>query len=167
MKKQLSYLISGGIASIILLSTSIAQDDGFKELPPVTITASSSSVTVSSRINKAFSQVFQGATHLRWYEIDKNYLVKFIMNDQENRALFTGGGRLVYHISYGTEKNLPADVRDLIKSRYYDQTITRILKVNQDERLIWVVSMEDKKEYIMVRVEDNEMEETKRMEKTK
>ena len=167
MKKQFSYLISGGLASIIFFSTSIAQETGFRELPPVTITATSTSTSLNAKLNKVFNEYFQGATHLRWYEIDKKYLVKFILNDQENRALFTRSGNLVYHISYGSEKDLPADVRQLVKSTYYDQTITRIFKVSQDKRLIWVVSLEDKKNYIMVRVEDNELEETQRMEKIK
>jgi hypothetical protein len=162
MKKQITFLVSG-VVSLIFFSTSVAQGDGFKELPPITITASSNTVSVSAKIDRAFSQYFKNATHLRWFELDKNFLVKFIMNDQENRALFTSGGQLIYHISYGSEKHLPADVRKLIKSTYYDQVITRILKITQDHRLIWVIHMEDNKEYIMARVEDNELEETKRM----
>jgi hypothetical protein len=40
-----------------------------------------------------------------------------------------------------------------------------VLKVNQDQRTIWVIHMEDQKEFIMARVEDGQLEETKRMEK--
>ena len=60
---------------------------------------------------------------------------------------------------------LPAEVRRVVKSEYYDQKITRVLKVNQDQRTIWVIHMEDQKEFIMARVEDGQLEETKRMEK--
>jgi len=167
MKRQLINLISGGLLSIFCASNSTAQEGNFKELPPVTITASSSGTVVSAKINTAFVQAFMGATNIRWYEIDKKFLVKFILNDQENRALFTKGGVIVYHISYGTEKNLPGEVRKLVKSTYYDHNITRILKVSQDGRLIWVVHLEDEKEFFLVRVEDLELEETKRIEKTK
>ena len=167
MKKQLISCICGGLVSILTVNNSFAQDENFKELPPITITATSSNISVSAKVNKAFGHFFKNATHLRWYEIDKKFLVKFIQNDQENRALFTKTGQLVYHISYGTEQHLPADVRHLIKSNYYDQSITRVLKVNQDSRNIWVVSLEDAKDYVMVRVEDMELEETQRMHKTK
>jgi hypothetical protein len=167
MKKTLISFICGGLTLTLSISHSIAQQESFKELSPITISATSSGTVVNAKINKAFGQFFKDATHLRWYEIDKKFIVKFIMNDQENRALFTKAGELVYHISYGTEAHLPADVRKLIKSNYYDQKITRVLKVIQDERTIWVVSMEDDKEYVMARVEDNEVEETHRMLKTK
>jgi len=167
MKKQLISCICGGLVSILTVNSSFAQEENFKELPPITISATSSNLVISARVNKAFSQFFQNASNLRWYEIDKKFLVKFIQNDQENRALFTKNGQMIYHISYGTEKHLPFEVRKLVKSTYYDQSITRVLKVNQDKRNIWVVSMEDAKDHIMVRVEDMELEETQRMHKTK
>ena len=165
MKKLLISLIGGGLASLLSVNISSAQDESFKELPAITV--SSSTTNVSAKVNKSFGQYFKGATHQRWYQLEKNFLVKFIQNDQENRALFTKNGSLVYHISYGAEKNLPSDVRGLVKSTYYDQSITRVLKVNQDKRNIWVISLEDAKDYVMVRVEDMEMEETQRMQKSK
>ena len=165
MKKQLISCICGGLASMLTVNISSAQEDSFKELPTITVSASTSNV--SAKVNKSFSQYFKGATHQRWYQLEKNFLVKFIQNDQENRALFTKNGSLVYHISYGAEKNLPSDVRGLVKSTYYDQNITRVLKVNQDKRNIWVISLEDAKDLVMIRVEDMEMEETQRMQKSK
>ena len=165
MKKQLISCICGGLASMLTVNISSAQEENFKELPAITVSASTSNV--SAKVNKSFSQYFKGATHQRWYQLEKNFLVKFIQNDQENRALFTKNGSLVYHISYGAEKNLPSDVRGLVKSTYYDQSITRVLKVNQDQRNIWVVSLEDAKDYVMVRVEDMEMEEIQRQQKSK
>jgi hypothetical protein len=165
MKKQLISCICGGLVSLLSVNISFAQEESLKELPAITVSSSSSNV--SAKVNKSFGQYFKGAMHQRWYQLEKNFLVKFIQNDQENRALFTKNGQLVYHISYGAEKHLPADVRHLIKSTYYDQSITRVLKVNQDSRNIWVVSLEDAKEHIMVRVEDMELEETQRMQKSK
>lgn len=167
MKKQLISCICGGLVSIFASSNTLAQKDTFKELPPIIITATSSNVVVNARINRAFSQFFQNVSNPRWYEINKKFLVKFIQNDQENRALFTKNGQLVYHVSYGTEKHLPFDVRKLVKSTYYDQRITRVLKVSQEKRDIWVISMEDAKDFVMARVEDMELEETQRMHKTK
>lgn len=134
---------------------------------PVNINATSSNVSINAKVNKAFGEFFKNASHIGWYEIDKKFLVEFILNDQENRALFTKNGQLIYHISYGTESHLPSEVRKLIKSNYYDQTIIRVLKVNQEKRNIWVVSLEDAKDHIMVRVEDMELEETQRMHKSK
>jgi hypothetical protein len=165
MKTKIFAAFKALLLPVIFAGTSFAQEgSSLKELPPVSVT---SSTNVSAKVNKAFSQYFKDASHLRWYQLEQQFLVKFIQNDQENRALFTKSGQLVYHISYGEEQHLPAEVRSIIKSTYYDQKITRVLKVNQDNRSIWVVSMEDAKNYIMARVEDNELEETQRMQKSK
>ena len=165
MKKQLISCICGGLVTLLSVNFSSAQDETIKELPAITVSSTTSNV--SAKVNKAFGQYFKGASHQRWYQLDRNFLVKFIQHDQENSALFSKNGQLVYHISYGNEKHLPSDVRGLVKSTYYDQNITRVLKVNQDQRNIWVVSLEDAREYVMVRVEDMEMAETQRQQKSK
>ena len=114
---------------------------------------------ISIKVDRAFIGHFKNASNLRWYEIDGKYLIKFTMNDQENRALITRTGELVYHISTGTELNLPADVRKLIRSTYYDQKITSVYKVTQREKTVWIANLEDDKNCIAVRVEDYEIDE--------
>ena len=154
------------LASSFLVSNSYGQNENYRELPTITVSAASSGIMVSTKLVKVFSRVFQSASNIRWYEIKRNFLVKFIQNDQENTALFTRSGNLVYHICYGLEQFLPTKVRKLVKSVYYDQTITRVLRVNQDNRCIWVISMKDDTQYIMARVEDMELEETRRITKS-
>ena len=92
MKKQLLSCICGGLAYILPVNSSFAQEQSFKELPPVTITVTASKVTINAKINSAFEQFFKNASHITWYEVDRKFLVKFIQNDQLNRALFTKNG---------------------------------------------------------------------------
>src|SRR5687767_10745888 len=125
MKRQLINLVSGGLLTMLSAYSSIAQEGTFRELPPITIAAASSGKAASAKVNRMFNGYFKDASNLRWYELGKRFLVKFTMNGQDNRALFTGNGQLVYHVAYGTESNLPARVRSLIKSSYYDQKITK------------------------------------------
>ena len=165
MKKQLISCFCGSLISILSVNISYAQEEPFKELPPVTVSASASPSVVSTRVNKSFGRMFKDVSHPRWYKLHEKFMVRFIQNDQENKAVLTKGGQLVYHIRYGAEKNLPADIRHLVKSNYYDQTITWVYNVNQDNRNIWIISMEDKKDLVMLRVEDMELEETQRFHK--
>jgi hypothetical protein len=164
MKKLFPYLLSGTLACLVSFNAPAQQ--AFRELPLVSISASSSLVHVNAKINKAFTHYFKEGRDMRWYELDKNFLVKFTMNDRENRALFSRNGCIVYHITYGEESFLPPAVRHLVKSNYYDQFITRVLLVNQDKRTIWIVHLEDARDIIRIRVEDDEIEETKRLHKT-
>ncbi len=144
------------IVHFSVINTTRAQDTSFKTLPTITITAASK---VNREVSNAFKNTFPEAKEAVWTKMDKNYLVKFISRDQNNRALFTNKGQLVYHIRYGQEQNLPDDVRNLIKKNYANYNITNVIYVSQDERKIWVVNLEDQKKLIVARVEEGELEQ--------
>lgn len=169
MKKHLTFTATVLLLAVITGSHSFSQGTSFRERRITTgITEEYNSVPkLNTRIARAFLQYFDNATNLSWYEAGKNFLIKFELQGRQNRALFTPAGKLVYHVRYGTERDLPKQVRHLVKIHYYDQSITRILEIKQDGRLIWVISLEDDREYTWVRVENDELEETKRMEKQK
>ena len=165
MKPKIITTLRNCLVLATMFSVSNAQGESFDNPPRIDIIEPAPTPRINTKVDRVFLGYFKDATNIRWYEIKNKFVVKFTLNDQENRALFTKNGQLVYHIIYGTEAFLPANVRRIVKSEYYDQKITRVLKVNQDHRIIWVVHLEDDKEYIMARVEDGELEETKRMEK--
>ena len=165
MKKKLLFHLSGWLLSTIIVNHSFAQNPNFKVLSPITVSSASNIESTNAKVNKAFGQFFKNATTLVWEEKNKKYLVEFIENNQQNRALFTKSGELIYHICYSSEQQLPKEVRTIIKREYFDQNIIRVLKINQQRKNIWVVCLEDPKEYIYVRVENMELEETQRIQK--
>lgn len=57
-----------------------------------------------------------------------------------------------------TEANLPDGVRKLAKSNFVEYNITNAINVEQDQRNIWVINMEDRKN-VIVRVENGEVVE--------
>jgi hypothetical protein len=135
-----------------------------KTLPPITIT--STSKTIPEKVWKNFRGYFANAQNPKWYEVTKNYLVKFMTDTVENRALFTKRGNLIYHISYGYENNLPQDLRKQALRAYEGYTITRAIKVSEADRLIWVIHLETDKKFVIVRIEDNELEEVQNLDKS-
>lgn len=166
MKKQFLIKLSGWLTPMLILSSSFAQELTYQRLSPITVSATSPIVTVNEKVNKAFGEYFKNVTDLNWTELNKKYLVEFMQDDQQNRALFAKNGDLIYHISYGKEKNLPSDVRTTIKHEYFDYNIIRAIKVNQEKRKIWVALLEGADSYIYVRVENMELEETQRIQKS-
>jgi len=143
----------------------MAQDTvPIKTLPPITVTATTKKLP--ENVWKNFRNYFENASNPRFYELNKNYLAEFMMDNKDNHALFTKKGRLIYHISYGYENSLPEDLKSQIKYAYNDYTITRAIKVTEANRTIWVVNLEDAKNLIMVRLENGEMEEVKKYEKS-
>jgi hypothetical protein len=79
--------------------------------------------------------------------------------------LFSGRGTLIYTITYGSEKDLPADLRRAVKSEYYDYTMTITIELKQDNRDIWYVELDTPKDHITVRLEDGGMEEVNQFQK--
>jgi len=142
----------------------MAQDTvGYKTLQPVTVTATT--LKVPEKVWNNFSNYFNGAFVTKWYEINKKYLVKFMLDESENRALFTRKGALVYHISYGYENILSDDIRDLIKRDYAGYEIRKAIKITEDRRLVWLLTLEDSNHLLLIRLEDGVPEELEELNK--
>ena len=172
MKTQsiLGFILS--CTAILTLSKSFAQNSSDYTFSGVTVNASPAMPVIngmdnkSSKVQSAFSNYFKNAANESWSKINKNYYVNFTVDGNKNRAMLTKAGNLIYTIFYGSEKDLPKEVRKQIKGTYYDYSIMSAIKVQQNNRMIWVVQMEDEKTNLTVRVEDGEMEEVRQFIKS-
>jgi hypothetical protein len=162
MKKTLLLLLPFLLFSTVRLW---AQDkDSVTTLPTVTVTAGTK---VNAEVDKAFKKTFPAAQDLKWYKLNKDYLAKFIESDMKHHALFSKGGRLKYDISYGYENNISEEMRKKIQGAYGEYDITRVANVKEAGRNIWVINLENPKHLVLVRVEDEDMEEVAKYDKTK
>ena len=153
--------IIGATLSIFFFKAK-AQDKTVVTLPEIRITSMS---TVNMDVANAFRRTFPGAQQLQWYKYDKDYIAKFILKDMDHNALFRKNGVMIYDISYGYEKNMPSNVRDLVLKSYDNYKIIRSINIKAHGRDIWMVKMEGMNKYLMVRVEDMEMEEVEEFNK--
>lgn len=138
------------------------EKDSLVTLPEITIT---NSTKVSNVLNKAFTKAFPNAESVSWYKLDKDFLAKFIQHDMDHNALFKKNGIMKYDISFGYEEHLPEDVRNMVQSSYSDFKITRAIDVKEAGRDIWVVNLEGMNDYVIVRVEEQQLEEVQRFKK--
>jgi hypothetical protein len=148
--------------TLLAIKSSAQEQDSVTQLPPVTVTTTSG---VNEKIDKSFKSAFPEAQNLAWYKMDEEYLAKFIHDDMSHNALYKKNGYLKYDISSGTEKNLPADIREQVQSTYSDFKIIKVFNVKEEGRNIWVVNLESMKSYVVVRVENGELEEVKKLTK--
>lgn len=154
MKLKSCTKVFGSIMLFMIAFSTYSQE--VKELPPVTVTATSK---VAKQVSDAFEKSFKNAVSPSWYRLDKDYFVRFISNDQKNSALFTKKGALIYHISYGYQENLPSDVKVAVESSYSAYNITTAIKIEEGGRMIWVVNLETDKKLVIARFENGELEE--------
>lgn len=152
------------LLSLFIFFHAKSQDTShIQSLPLVKVT--SSLRKIPNNIWKGFSTYFNEAENPRWFRLNKEYLVKFMIYDEENRALFSKKGTLIYHISYGYEKSLPSDMLNQVKSNYSQYEITRAIKVSESDRIVWIINLEDDKNIILLRMEEGEMEEAEHLQK--
>jgi hypothetical protein len=162
MKKQ---LIAVMLATFLATGPLLAQEkDSVTTLPTVTITSASGTV-VNKQIDNAFRKTFPGAQNMTWYQMNKDYLVKFIENDMKHHVLLTKNGIIKYDISFGTEKDLPVDMHTKIRDSYNEYNITKVANIKQNGRNIWVINLENMKHITLVRLEEEEMEEVQKIVK--
>jgi hypothetical protein len=157
--------------TIILMSVAIQfisiavfsqEKDTIVTLPEITITKS---VNVTMEVDKAFVKAFPDAQNVKWYTLQKDFLAKFMENDVKHNALFKKNGYMKYDIGFGKEGNLPERIKKMIVDAYQEFKITNATNVKSAGRDIWVVNLEGIKSYIIVRVEEEELEEVKRYTK--
>ena len=123
-----------------------------------TITNKLHKICENVKVQRAFISYFGENAENNWSKVGEKFLNCFHSNGLLTRALFTKHGQLIYVITYGTEKNLPVDIRRRIKREYFDYTIAVVIEVKENNRDIWVVKLDNTSEIITVRVEGDEME---------
>lgn len=161
MKTKLISAVTLSLFSVMAVNTAFAQKPKTKVLPQVTITADNA--MVSQRVLENFDSFFNGATNVRWAQINKKYLAKFDYNNMNHNALYLKRGYRVYDIGYGYEKDLPSDLRKMVNSVYKDHDITRVFEVKQNMQHVWIVNLKDGEKFVTARIEDGEMREVSRI----
>jgi len=154
MKNLVILIFLSGFISIAEIKECSAQI----KLEQIEIYGSANKAAISEKVTKAFDRAFKDATDVTWYVVNKQIIVNFILNDQKNKAVFQKNGLLVYHLVYGTEKQMPEDVRRVVKSKYYDQKINSTINVKTEDRSVWIVNVSDPKEITVLKIENGTME---------
>jgi hypothetical protein len=77
---------------------------------------------------------------------------------QTTRVFFDKKGHARYTIAYYGEKELPADVRAIVKPVYYDYQILSVEEVKLNGKSIYLIDLQDSSTLKTVRVADGEME---------
>ena len=160
MKKIILILLILGFFSSITFSQ---EKDSVVTLPSVTVT---SIYKVNEAVDKAFRKGFPKARRLHWYRLNKDYLAKFIKDDMQHQTLFQKNGYIKYDISYGMLLDLPRNIYDQVNGTYKGYNITRVAKVERDRQTFWIINLEGIKDFVIVRAENGDLEEVRRLEKS-
>jgi hypothetical protein len=171
MKKNLLLIMAVSVATILMPGSANAQiamnnssniNTGFGYENNADI-KSISAADVNFHVLRDFQKRFAAITNATWDERDKVYIARFSTDSIQTMVGYGKHGNWLYTIQRYDEKELPADVRAIVKSIYYDYTFSHIDEVNvpQEENTIYVLLLRNNKDYKQVRVCNYEMEVVK------
>lgn len=120
--------------------------------------ASSRPIEVSDRIIKKFEKQFSDATDAAWMKTSNGFVVRFTAKGIQNWAYLSRHGNCQGCVRYYTEKELPADVRQQVRSSYYDYTITFVKEVNYNHSTAYLITIEDETTWKVIHVVNGETE---------
>jgi hypothetical protein len=69
-------------------------------------------------------------------------------------------------MAFGNEKQMPVDIRTIVKSKYFDFAINSTVKVSYQEKSAWIVNVEDTEQFFVLRVVDGVMDVLDTIKKT-
>jgi hypothetical protein len=94
-----------------------------------------------------------------WSTTGNGFVVKYSGKDRHCRTVYNKMGDFLYTIRQYDEKQMPRDVRRLVKSRYFDHTITLVEEIERPSRpLSYYIHLEDATTLINVQVTDGDLE---------
>ncbi len=114
---------------------------------------------ITIKVIRSFYEAFKNTSAPRWFNQSKNFVAYFEMNGMACHAFFEKTGYLRYTVSRGTEKDLPAVTRKLVKSFYVDYEIGIVNKVNTQGVIAWIINLSSDDEIVTARVMENSIDE--------
>lgn len=102
----------------------------------------------------AFERDYKGAANIGWSKVDNYCHVNFVIDRQKNAVLYDKDGYVIYHIIFGSGRNLARNVADQVNAEYPNCKIQRVFHVFQGHAEAWFIDLEQEKSLIQARVED-------------
>jgi hypothetical protein len=93
----------------------------------------------------------------QWYKTATGYLAEYYEGATQVHYLYDHKGNFSYSLLTYTEKEMPAEVRHLVRSHYYDFTIGWVKEVNEAKTRAYVVHIEDAVSWKDLVIQDGEI----------
>ena len=113
---------------------------------------------VNQKAMRDFKKTFKEVNNEKWYLVKNGFLAEFSLNSSKNRVVYDKKGNWRFTISYYEEKNLPAEIRAIVKPVYYDYTISRVEEVHANDQIIFIVHIQNDTSLKTLRVSEGQMD---------
>jgi len=126
--------------------------------------------TITSKISKLnkvrlhalndFNSKYKSVTDASWYQTANGFVAKFNSSNAAATVAYNNNGKWLYTFRTYDEKNMPNDVRSLVKSTYYDYSIMNIkeIEVPREDSKTFLVYVQDTNNIKVLRIHEGVME---------
>ena len=107
-----------------------------------------------------FTRSHKHVTDPKWFRTEGGYLANFLSKGIFRKIVYDNNGRWLYNLLEYTEACLPFEIRDRVKSRYYDDDILVIHEYEfPNNKTVYLLRMQDRQSNIVtLKVCNGEME---------
>jgi hypothetical protein len=113
-----------------------------------------------------FEKQFPAVTIEQWYETAEMFVAKFNEEDIDARVMYDKKGSWLSTVLQYGEKQMPQNIRRMVKSQYFDERIKLVEEVSTTAGKAWVIHMEDDKKIMWIRASAYNMEVMKEIGKS-
>src|SRR6266496_5934880 len=84
----------------------------------------------------------------RWFKTKDGYIANFLSKGIDKRIVYDDKGRWLYNLLVYSEDKLPFNIRDMVKSKYYDDNIIAVYQFELKDITVYVIKIEDQQSNI-------------------
>jgi len=114
---------------------------------------------INKKAIKNFSSGFDKAEDVKWFPLKDGFVAYCNLDGKATRVYFDKRGSQRYTTKSYDEKQLPKDVRGIVKRTYYDFSIYSVLQIDAENKIVYLVYIKDENSFKTIRVCDGEMDE--------
>lgn len=116
---------------------------------------------VNDRAMRDFTRAYKNVADVKWFNSETGQFASFSTNGTNTKVVYNVKGRRAYTIISYIEAKMDHDIRDLVKSKYYDAAIIGVHQFEFDNnRTVYAIKMLDHKSKPMtLKVSDGKIED--------
>ena len=152
MKTNLMWLV---ITTLVITTAANAQTSKKEFI----IDSKEAVISPESKAYKNFRRSHPSVTNETWRSNNGYSFVSFAQGDVKNKIAYTPDGRVDYSLKMYKESNLPERIRTVVKSIYYDYTISDAQELKVNSQTIFLVKVNNANACKTIRLSNGDVEE--------
>ena len=101
---------------------------------------------------------FKVVNNIRWENVEDGHIATFTSNGIKNTVAYNTKGNWQHTIRQYREKNLPNEVRTLVKSNYFNFNLSQVEELTISGATIYLIHADGINEHKLIRISEEKME---------